>query len=98
VVLGYFMHGVHNRGYLLTMFVVQGLLCSPFQLKTFAGRLWWTTYGIGLASGIGAVSFGIHNPLGWLCAFLTACCYAIGVCLRWNTVEASPPSIKSTLQ
>jgi len=95
-VLVHFMRGMHDRGGMLAMFVIQALLCSPFRLKTVAGRLWWASYGIGLACGSGAVVLGIHSPLGWLCAFITACCFAIGTCLRWNTVEASQISIIPT--
>ena len=73
-----------NRGAVLVVVLIAALLCSPFTLKTAAGRLWWGTHLVGIGSGIAAVLLGAHSPLGWLCAVMAACAYAVGVCLRWN--------------
>lgn len=77
-----------NGTFLLAWFLINPLLCSPFRLKTAAGRLWWTTYFLAIGSGFAAVRLGIHHPLAWVCAVIAACAYAIGVCLRWKP----PPS------
>ena len=74
----------HNRGFILGIFLMFALLCSPFTLKTIAGRLWWATFVIAIGTGVGAVLLGVHNPLGWVCAVAAGCAYAVGVCLRWN--------------
>jgi len=67
-----------------SIFTAQLLFCAPYTLKTVVGRLWWITCAIMLLGGIGAVLLGIHNPLGWLVALVTAGAYALGVCLRWR--------------
>jgi hypothetical protein len=76
----------HNRGFILVLSLMFALICSPFTLKTAAGRLWWGSFGTMLVSGAAAILLSVNNPLSWFFAVAAACAYAIGVCLRWDLI------------
>jgi hypothetical protein len=79
----------HVHMYSLWTILLFALLCSPFTLKTAAGRLWWGAFAIAIGGSVGAVLMGAYNPLSWLCAVAAGCAYSVGVCLRWR-----PPAVE----
>jgi hypothetical protein len=86
--LAYFMlRPMHDYTTVVVILVVNTLLCSPFTLRTPAGRLWWMVYTLAVLSAMGAVMSGGQNAIGWLLATLATSLYSLGVCLRWH-----PPS------
>ena len=84
VALGYFMWRPRFLEYAVVSMIVLALLSCPFTFKAVRGRLWLSAALIMFAGGFAAVKLGMYNPLGWICALISASAYAMGVCLRWH--------------